>query len=223
MRIAPGALLALLLLPATGAGAPYASRLDALAAAVEDAVDALPPSMGPLPREERDLLRVRDALQVARATLLYDLRQACTTTRLLDRSWSGEFEPVLGDAVDALEADVLFERDALSGWTGWAGNAADEARLRAGLRTVERWLARAEAREGRAGKVRALMRACAAAFRTREVLDFQAPEAAPPPFAGAAPAFTLPDANPLSATYGQDVAPADHAGRVTAWYYTRLT
>jgi hypothetical protein len=33
------------------------------------------------------------------------------------------------------------------------------------------------------------------------------------------PAFRLPDVNPSSATFGRQVSPRDHLGRISAWYF----
>ncbi len=35
--------------------------------------------------------------------------------------------------------------------------------------------------------------------------------------------FSLPDANPTSATYGQNVSPSDYLGKVSAWYFGHAT
>ena len=35
--------------------------------------------------------------------------------------------------------------------------------------------------------------------------------------------FSLPDVNPASATYGQDVSPRDYLGQVSAWYFGDAT
>ena len=35
--------------------------------------------------------------------------------------------------------------------------------------------------------------------------------------------FSLPDVNPTSATYGQDVSPSDYVGKVSAWYFGHAT
>jgi hypothetical protein len=41
--------------------------------------------------------------------------------------------------------------------------------------------------------------------------------------AGTAPAFSLVDVNPTSATYDQPVSPRDHLERVSAWYFGHAT
>ena len=35
--------------------------------------------------------------------------------------------------------------------------------------------------------------------------------------------FLLPDVNPTSDTFDQDVSPRDHLGRVSAWYFGSAT
>jgi hypothetical protein len=44
-----------------------------------------------------------------------------------------------------------------------------------------------------------------------------------PPLGVVAPAFALDDVNPSSASYGASVAPADHAGSASAWYFAHAT
>lgn len=220
MRIAPCAVLALALLSPAAPGAVHVSRLDAVQAAVEERLAGEFPEPG---RARRDLLRAGAVLAEQRATLLDDLSRGRTVLRLLDRSFDGEFEPDLGDALEALDADVRLERDALSGWIGHAGGAAKDARVQAGIDAADRRLERAEAAALRCERARFLRLACLALDRARADAAFRAPDVDPSPFAGTAPDFTLPDVTPDSATFGADVSPSDQAGLVTAWYFTRLT
>jgi len=37
------------------------------------------------------------------------------------------------------------------------------------------------------------------------------------------PSFTLPDANPASATFNQQVGPETYRGQVSAWYFGHST
>jgi hypothetical protein len=220
MRIAPCALLALVLLSPASPGAVRVSRLDAVQAAVEERL------AGELPeprRPRRDLLRAGEVLAAPRVSLLDDLTSGRTVLRLLDRSFDGEFEPDLGDALEALDADVRFERDALSGWVGHAGGAAKDARVQAGVDAADRRLDRADAAAVRCERARLLRLAGLALSRARSEAAFRAPDVDPAPYAGTAPDFALPDVTPDSATFGTDVSPSDQAGFVTAWYYTRLT
>jgi len=45
----------------------------------------------------------------------------------------------------------------------------------------------------------------------------------PPPPQGVMPDFSLQDANPNSATYGQQVSPRQFLGDVSAWYFGHAT
>ena len=35
--------------------------------------------------------------------------------------------------------------------------------------------------------------------------------------------FTLPDVNPFSSSYGNDITPSDYLGQVTGWYFIKAT
>ena len=41
--------------------------------------------------------------------------------------------------------------------------------------------------------------------------------------ADAVPEFSLPDENPLSASYGESISPSDYLGQVTGWYFIKAT
>ena len=192
---------------------------------VEDAVRArweeLDPGAGRLPPDLRALRGALEDLGAPRDSLLDDLGAAGPAARCLDRFWP-EFDADLAAAFDGLGAAVTAERDALAAWEGRTGSARGEVLLARGIALADRRLSRADGARDRAGLARRWRRACAGLERTRRSLFLAAPAVGPAPFAGIAPDFTLLDANPISPGTGLPVSPADHRGRVTAWYFTRL-
>ncbi len=197
------------------------SPLDPLEAAVRDRWEGLDPVVGPLPRDRRALLAALEGLEAPRESLLDDLRAAGPAARRLDRHWP-DLEPDLALAFDGLGAAIVARRDALAAWEGSTGSARGEAILERGIAVADRRLASAADAGTRAARALRWRRACAGLEGTRRSLFLSAPAIGPAPFAGVAPDFTLLDANPVSPGTGLPVSPADHRGRVTAWYYTRL-
>jgi len=160
-------------------------------------------------------------LEAPRDSLLDDLRAARPAARRLDRAWP-EFDANLDAAFAGLGAQVTAERDALAAWTGRTGSFRGQARLERGLALADRRLLLADRAGRRCVVARRWRRACVEIARTRRDLALPVPVIGPAPFAGLAPDFSLLDANPLSPGSGLPVSPRDHAGRITAWYFTRL-
>jgi hypothetical protein len=225
MRPLPAALFAAVLLSAPAAGAVHSGRLDTLEVAVAQKRLDLGPPVGPGTRAQRAADRVLRILDRARETLLDDLRLGRAAARVLDRVFPADpsLDPALTAAFTSLQDGTMGERAALLAWAGHTGSARSETRLQRGIDVVQGSVDRGDAAAARAAKARWWRRACLAVERTRRDLHLAAPPVGPPPFQGLAPDFSLVDANPNSATSGAAVSPRDHAGRLTAWYFTRLT
>jgi hypothetical protein len=198
-----------------------ASSLDALEDAVRTRWESVDPGTGPLTPALRDLRAALDRLEVERIDLLDDLSAAGPAARRLDPRWP-EFDGDLAAAFADLGGRVQARRDALAAWAGSTGSPKGEVLLERGIARADRILERADGAAGLPARARLWRRACTGLERTRRSLFLAAPEIGPAPFGGIAPAFSLVDANPNSPGSGLEVSPADHLGRVTAWYYTRL-
>jgi hypothetical protein len=198
-----------------------ASPLDPLEDAVRARWEGIGPGSGVPARDLRALGNALLALEAPRASLLDDLRAAGPAARRLDRAWP-EFAGDLAAAFAGLRAGITAERDALAGWAGHTGSARGELLLERGIAVVDRRLDGADRARERAVAARRWRRACGKAESVRSALGLALPKIGPTPFAGLAPDFSLLDANPLSPGTGLPVSPRDHAGRITAWYFTRL-
>ncbi len=225
MRPLPAALLAAVLLSAPSAAAARSARLDGLEAAVAQKRLDLGLAEGRGTRAQRAADRALRILDRTRESLLDDLRLGRAVARALDPAFRGDpdLDPALSAAFTTLRDGTLSEKAALAAWTGRTGSARDEARLARGVAVVQRLVDRGDAAPARAAKAGWWRRACLAAGRTRGGLHLTAPPVGTPPFQGLAPDFSLFDANPNSVTSSAAVSPRDHAGQVTAWYFTRLT
>jgi hypothetical protein len=157
--------------------------------------------------------------------LLDDLRDGSRVAGPLDRRFPADplLEPALEDCWTVLRDDALAERAALVAWMGRTGSDRGERVLLKGIRKATLRMEAGDAAATRAAAAAAWRRGVKAVRKARRVLDLDGGRLDPPPFAGLAPDFSLPDANPNSPGSGAAVSPRDGLGLVTAWYFTRVT
>jgi hypothetical protein len=212
--------------PAPSAGEGYASLLDPLLPAVIQKEAELGVAIGRPTAAHRAVRRARRILEERpRLSLADDLRRGSEVAGVLDRRFPADplLDPVLADCFGDLRYDAVAERAALVAWMGLTGSDRGERILDRGIYAATLRMQRGDGAATREAAARHWGRAVAGIRRTRERLGLATPEAAPPPFQGLAPDFLLADANPGSATSGQDVSPRDHLGKVTAWYFVAAT
>lgn len=185
---------------------------------VIDAVLARRSALDPAsPRERRtfkSLGRVARELATPSTSLSGDLRIASRVIGEVKDSLKPDVElrSIVSVAFARLSAMASAERDRLSLWTGKLLDAADEARLAAGLAETDRLFARAQSRRGDPARARLLARGCDAIESARGDLGL----AGDPPVM---PDFSIADVNPAATTFGQPVSPRDYLDKISAWYF----
>jgi hypothetical protein len=196
------------------------SALDPLASAVAARLSAIDPHTARERHDQRVLGRIAETLAEPTTSLAGDLQLARRAARRIAGGLrkDAELTPLADTAVDELEALALAERDRLGTWGGHLPDAFDEPLFAGALAAIDRRLARAAERVAAAGRARDLAAACLRMDETRDALGIWGD---PPPPPAPMPDFALPDVNPASPSYSQQVSPRDYLGKISAWYFGR--
>lgn len=204
----------LLLFVGTASPAATTTALDPLVSAVLSHRAQLDPARRQERKAHHALGRATRELAAATSSLAGDLDVVALAIKALKRIGRGhsDLRTVASASLADLTALARGDRERLAIWAGRMPTSEAEESLAAGLAEADRLYLKADAKRDEVARARLYARGCEAIQATRAELAIPGD----PPVM---PAFSIPDVNPASVTYGQEVSPRDFEDKISAWYF----
>ena len=194
------------------------TALEPLTAAVDARLAAIDGDTARERRDRRVLEKLAETLAEPTTSLAGDLDLARRATRRINRGLprDAELKSLAADAVAEMQTLAVADRMDLGRWAGRLADPLTEPWFAGALAAVDRKLTRADDAPRVATRAQHLVIACLRMDETRVALGLYGD---PPPLPGPMPDFTLPDVNPASLTFNEQVSPRDYLDKVSAWYF----